>query len=317
MKLANEFIKLPFLFDVNRMKSEIESFTHEQWIPHHQGFKGNYSIPLISVNGESNNLFKGPMAETQELERLPYIKQVISSFDEVCGRSRLMMVEGNSQVPLHCDINSYWYTRVRVHIPIVTNENVLFQCGDKEVHMGEGECWIFDSWKNHRVLNNSLEKRVHLVVDFSGSASFWNLVEKSEVPWLNKPNLQEKFLAFNENSETTIQTEKYNVSQVMLPGEVDYLVKELLDEVNRVETNNEEEVKCFSLILSNFQHNWRSLWATYGMNKSGWQAYHQCRDATYQKAVKVGGNLLLTNKGKAVSMLANCIIDPALNPEII
>jgi hypothetical protein len=53
------------------------------------------------------------------------------------------------------------------------------------------------------------------------------------------------------------------------------------------------------------------------MNKSGWQAYHQCRDATYQKAVKVGGNLLLTNKGKAVSMLANCIIDPALNPEIL
>jgi hypothetical protein len=75
---------------------------------------------------------------------------------------------------------------------------VLFQCGDKEVHIRAGECWLFNSWKNHRVVNNSLERRVHLVVDFSGSADFWNLVEKSEVPSLDKPNLEEKLLTFNE-----------------------------------------------------------------------------------------------------------------------
>jgi hypothetical protein len=298
------------------MKSEIESFANEKWVPHHQGFKGNYSIPLISVNGGSNNLFKGPMKITQSLEQLPYIKQVISSFGEVCGRSRLMMLEGDSQVPLHCDINSYWFTRVRVHIPITTNENVLFQCGDKEVHMRAGECWLFDSWKNHRVVNNSLESRVHLVVDFSGSADFWNLVEKSEVPWLDKPNLEEKLLTFNEKNDAIIQTENYNVSLVMLPGELAYLVAELLHEVNSVKENSIDEIEALTLVLLDFQHNWRALWATYGMNEAGWQAYHQCRDKTYHEAVRVGGKLLLTNKGKAVTMLANCIIDPALNPEI-
>jgi hypothetical protein len=109
-----------------------------------------------------------------------------------------MMFDWDSQVPLYCDINSYWFTRVIVNIPIITNENVLFQCGDKEVHIRAGECWLFNSWKNHRVVNNSLERRVHLVVDFSGSADFWNLVEKSEVPSLDKPNLEEKLLTFNE-----------------------------------------------------------------------------------------------------------------------
>jgi hypothetical protein len=64
----------------------------------------------------------------------------------------------------------------------------------------------------------------------------------------------------------------------MLPGELSYLVAELLHEVNSVKENNIDDIRSFSLVLSNFKLNWRSLWATYVMNKAGWQAYHQCRD---------------------------------------
>lgn len=317
MKLAHEFIKLPFLFDIDQMKKEIDTFIADDWIPHHQGFKGNYSIPLISVNGQSNNLFKGPMKSTSELDKLPYIKQVIASFGEVCGRSRLMMLDGKAEVPLHCDINNYWYSRVRVHIPITTNEDVIFHCGDKQVHMAAGESWIFDSWKNHTVVNSSSKQRVHLVIDFSGSASFWDTVKQSQVPWVNKNSIEDHYLAYTENKTTNIKTENYNVSQVMVPGELSYLIAELLNEVRGVKENDVDTINQFSVVLEQFSHNWRSLWSSYGMNENGWKPYHLCRDHAYQQACKVGSSLVLSNQGKALSMLANCIIEPALNPEII
>lgn len=296
--------------------NEIETFLSHEWIPHHQGFKGNYSIPLISVNGTSNNLFKGPMKPTEQLHKLSYIQQVISSFGEVCGRSRLMMLDGHTEVPLHCDINNYWYSRVRVHIPITTNENVVFHCGDKQVHMAAGECWIFDSWKNHKVVNKSDDKRVHLVIDFSGSAKFWQMIKQSTVPWIEGPPLDESYLAYTDNKHLEITTENYNVSQVMVPGELSYLLGELLAEIKSVEENDINSVNQFSSVLDNFNRDWRSLWSTYGMNKKGWDAYHQCRDRAYKQALSVGMSLKLSNQGQAISMLANCIIDPALNPEI-
>lgn len=259
MKLAHEFIKLPLLFDVKQMQEEIKTFSNVDWVPHHQGFNGNYSVPLISVNGTSNNLFKGPMKPTSELNKLMYIQQIISSFGEVCGRSRLMRLDAGAEVPLHCDINNYWYSRVRVHIPITTNENVVFHCGDKKVHMGEGECWIFDSWKNHTVVNSSNETRVHLVIDFSGSAKFWQMVGQSHVPWLDKPLLGERFLSYNENYSPMIKTENYNVSQVMLPGELSYLLSELFNEINSVSTNDVNTIKEFTSVLNKFSQDWRSL----------------------------------------------------------
>jgi aspartyl/asparaginyl beta-hydroxylase (cupin superfamily) len=168
MKLPHEFYQLPYTFDVSQLTNEVEKFSESDWVTHHEGFQGNSAIPLISVNGEFNNDFKGPMKPTSALEKSPYIKQILASFGEVLSRSRLMRLAPGAQVPLHSDINYHWYKRVRVHIPITTTEQVQFFCHDKQVHMGAGECWIFDSWKLHKVENNSDQYRVHLVVDLAG-----------------------------------------------------------------------------------------------------------------------------------------------------
>ena len=41
--------------------------------------------------------------------------------------------------------------------------------------MAEGECWIFDTWRMHNVLNPTARERIHLVCDTVGSESFWRL----------------------------------------------------------------------------------------------------------------------------------------------
>ena len=76
MKLSQEFIKLPFTFDVEQLTKDIASFDEADWAPHHENFKGNFAIPLLSVNGTKNNFFAGPIKTTQALKTIPYTQQV-------------------------------------------------------------------------------------------------------------------------------------------------------------------------------------------------------------------------------------------------
>ena len=120
-------------------------------------------MPLLSVEGGNNDFFAGPMAETRWLRQSPYLRQVLASFSVVFGRSRLMGLSGGAEVPAHCDINYHWFSRVRIHVPVITFPEVTFHCGDRSLHMAAGEAWIFDNWRPHRVVNPSAQLRVHLV----------------------------------------------------------------------------------------------------------------------------------------------------------
>src|SRR3546814_15174248 len=39
--------------------------------------------------------------------------------------------------------------------------------------MGAGECWIFDTWRRHGVVNTGDVDRIHLVMDTVGGTEFW------------------------------------------------------------------------------------------------------------------------------------------------
>ena len=108
MKLDTEFIKLPLAFEVERMRSEVEAVPESEWRPHPQGHPGNSALPLISRAGNPlDDGVAGTMAPTPNLERCPYLRQVLGAFETVFGRSRLMRLEGNSEATLHVDTNYY------------------------------------------------------------------------------------------------------------------------------------------------------------------------------------------------------------------
>lgn len=310
MKLNKEFYQLPFKFDVEKLQSEIAQFDESEWHPHHEHFRGNLSLPLISVNGGLNNDFKGQMKPTKHLAKTPYIRQIMTNFNEVFGRSRLMRLEPDCEVPLHSDINYHWYKRVRIHIPITTSPDVLFYCGDECINMAQGDTWIFDTWRHHKVVNNSNASRVHLVLDTTGSSRFWDL--------LSEQNQQKEplFIPFIENAPTKIITENFNVQTVMSPGELDYLISELINEIQANTSNAPTVSKEFERILQTFSQEWRQLYSVFGTKQDGWPHYHHLRDATVKGSLKVARELKLSNGDPAIQMLIHCIVDPALNPEV-
>ena len=180
MEFDQPFLQLPWRFDASALSREVASLPDAFWLEHPSGLPGNSAVPLVSVNGEMNHAFDGSMKATEALTSSPYLNQVVSSFGEVVARSRLMRLEPGAKVAEHVDFNYHWVSRVRIHVPIVTDPEVVFYCGDEAVHMKAGESWLFDSWRRHRVVNSSNVRRVHLVIDLAGSSRFWQIVRRAD-----------------------------------------------------------------------------------------------------------------------------------------
>ncbi len=318
MKLEYEFYKLPLRFNVERLSKELGDFEESDWEKHPSDYRGNLAIPLISVNGEINDGFAGPMQMTRFLKQSPYMQQVLASFNSVLSRSRLMRLEGQHDVPLHSDINAHWWSRVRIHIPIVTTPDVLFHCGDQKVHMAPGEAWIFDAWKMHKVVNPSGNTRVHLVIDTAGSPEFWELIDKSEVfssSTCDRVHREPELIPFQSARKVKFKTERFNMPVVMSAGEVDALLEGIVSDVCSVNDSSDEAVKEFIRIVDFFRYKWRSIWSVHGDEKTGWLDYKSLIDKT-NKELFGFTSPLMSNESVASEVMNGRVVSVAFNSDL-
>ncbi len=267
VKLQVPFIQLPLAFDAGVLAAEIDALGEAPWRPHPQGFAGNSMLPLIAVDGDpANEAFAGAMWPTPDLLRCPYLAQAMASFGATLGRSRLMRLSGHAEVTRHADQGYYWSERVRVHVPIVTQPTVRFECGNAAINMAAGECWIFDTWRQHRVLNDAVQARIHLVADTVGGDAFWQLVaqgrghEGPRGPGAWQPRL----VAPQPGAAPALRCEASNVPAVMSPWELKshlgFLFAEAVPHPNLAQLQP---------IVGRFYQRWRGLWAQYGEHPDG------------------------------------------------
>ena len=294
MELNQPFLQLPFLFEVEAMAGEVARLPEAAWLPHPSGLPGNSAVPLIAMNGEPKDGFDGQMAATDVLCESPYLLKVVSSFDEVVARSRLMRLAPGAQVQEHVDFNYHWYSRVRIHVPIVTEPAVRFYCGDDEVHMAAGEAWLFDSWRRHRVINGGTADRVHLVIDIAGSANFWRMVrgvQRASVP--ASPEL----IAYDQHNSLQLKTERFPSAPVMAPGEMSAIVTELLADCSANPDNDPRLLEFYHDLLFDLVHDWRNHWSLHGFMVQGVEGYQALLDRA-RMALKSDPRVLVTQSNK-------------------
>lgn len=266
MQLTAPFFQLPWRFDAARLAAEVAQFTAAEWRPHPQGNPGNTALPFIARRGDPmDDGLAGPMLPTPHLARCPYIAQVMAALDVPLGRSRLMGLDARAEATAHVDTGYYWQQRVRVHIPVVTFPDVQFLCGDASTHMAPGECWIFDTWRVHNVLNPGSAQRIHLVVDTVGSASFWNKVESGGAP------VQVPFDA-GAASTAALRFESHNYPIVMSPTEITSLWAQWMTDA-RAGGGSAEAIAAVDAAVQPVFRDWRAAWAQFGEHSDGWPHY--------------------------------------------
>lgn len=317
MEIARPFIRLPYAFDAGTLAQEVGNLPQEAWMPHPLGFEGNYAVPLVSRGGGDNDDFHGRMAGTRHLEACPYVRQAMSAFGEVLGRSRLMKLAPGCEVSEHIDFNYHWYTRVRIHIPVFTNPEVTFFCDDEHVHMRPGECWIFNSWRPHRVTNAGQEDRIHLVIDAAGSSRFWRKVRRmQEIDAVSDGAAIEAMVErveFEPGRKARIVTEQVNIAPVMSPGELDALTDELVRDFSRNPENDRETIRHYSELLWDLAKDWREVWHQYGYSQSGWPHYQRVIAAAHRQLSADSRAPLTHSNGISVNrVIVHRILKPAL-----
>lgn len=317
MKMDSEFVKLPLTFDVDRMIQETSQFEEGVWQPHPGRHAGNSALPLISYGGLDNDDFSGPMQETPHLQKCEYIRQITANFGEVLGRSRLMRLAGGSEVPIHVDAIYHWHRHVRIHIPIVTNDQVIFHCGTREVNMQAGECWLFDSWRNHKVVNHSEETRIHLVLDTSGSSRFWDIVDNTLAYYRNNGDYPSpQLLDYMPGKQASILLEKYNITPVLSPGEVEGLVEDIIYEMRDNQANDAIKVEALAKQMLRFCKDWRMLYSLFGYEEKGIPQYLSLLKNTKQTLSKMPFDVQVKNGQLSKTILFARVFTAAISPVV-
>ncbi|MBN3817070.1 aspartyl/asparaginyl beta-hydroxylase domain-containing protein [Paraburkholderia sp. Se-20369] len=181
MHLPYKFKKLDIAIDVASIRAEIEQLECP-WGRHGFHETGHDVIPLLSTNGvlfnadgTRNNALVPPFLPTEFLQKMPRTRDIIYSFGIQPQRVRIAKMKVGDIINPHRDLHPNWYNKVRVHIPIDTNEDVRFHVWEMndelraeertDFHMSAGNCWILDTWRVHAVTNFSNVDRTHLIID--------------------------------------------------------------------------------------------------------------------------------------------------------
>jgi LPS sulfotransferase NodH len=312
MRLSRPFHRLAVTFDTERLASEVAQIPASAWVQHPNGLTGNSAVRLISLGGGENDDVNGRMSMTPHLRQSSYLRQVLGSFGTVWGRSRLMRLAPGASVPPHADLNYHWFSRVRLHIPIITRPGVIFHCGDESVHMRSGEAWLFDNWRQHRVENPTELERIHLVADTSGSSSFWQFVGRSLTP-----ETAAALVPYVAGREVTPLTEQMELPPVMPPAEVELLIMDLRSElVAQSDARNARSLLSrYHALLDGLCKDWRQIYSLHGESDAGRQDFITLRDSVRVASKQLTADIVMrTNRVNAHNVLDARVLRPMVVP---
>ena len=173
MNTIIQYLKLPFSFNADVMLQEVNAL-QENWLMHYntQDYCGEWkTIPMRSVGGNTNNAAvmhdrDSRYEDTVYLQMCPAIKSTVNSFQCEKTSVRVLNLRPGAIVKEHTDPGlSYEEGEVRIHIPLCTNEGVEFYVLEDVLFPKPGECWYMNFELKHRLSNNGITDRIHLVID--------------------------------------------------------------------------------------------------------------------------------------------------------
>lgn len=160
-------IKLPFQFDAAIIKKELAQFSDSDftdiynpsvalntlWLKHFIVPKGGPDEPIKFYPNEA-------------LKKCPHMLSIFNKFQCQTETFRVHTLDPGASIKPHIDSGySFEHGKVRLHIPIQTNEKVEMLIQGSPVKMKAGECWYCNFNEIHEVHNHSDEPRVHLILD--------------------------------------------------------------------------------------------------------------------------------------------------------
>jgi len=170
----------PMKFDVERMRAEYRMLDSDEWLVHYDPTLSREwkAKLLVSIDGKEVDAESqrgtddySRMKRTELVDRLPYFREILDAFKCPHGRIRILKLAPGAGIDMHRDIRheaaNFALGKVRLHVPIQTNDKVIFHVGGEEIKMAPGRLYYVNFSKLHYVRNDGTEDRIHLVLDLA------------------------------------------------------------------------------------------------------------------------------------------------------
>ena len=162
-------------FDISEIKKIINSFDDEWYLntvrqEAHDDLKQtiSYFLKNYDVKWETSDSYTTEVndkdSEIWKLVR-PIVNDLENIHDGKVGRVMISKLFDGKDIAVHSDPGHYLGVVRRNHVPIETNDGVIFSVAGESVNMKEGECWEINNNKPHSVKNKSKLDRIHLIID--------------------------------------------------------------------------------------------------------------------------------------------------------
>ncbi|AUP80737.1 aspartyl/asparaginyl beta-hydroxylase domain-containing protein [Flavivirga eckloniae] len=189
---SSDRIKLPFTFDIAKMLEECEAlklgqFEYYNVIPLRS--PEHIVDPSLPFPPPADDYADGSWTDwldTPELKKSPYLMSVVDYFrkNTTVTLVRLLRLAPGSVVKEHTDPTLALEVEksvIRLTIPILNNDQVVFYLNNTPVNMQPGECWYLRLSDPHKINNPGDTERINLTIDMIPNDWIRKIIEASEL----------------------------------------------------------------------------------------------------------------------------------------
>jgi len=124
---------------------------------------------FVSGLGDWRTSFARPIWDEWESLIMPVLRAATADYGYANGvfpRIMLARMPAGGVIQPHRDANPAAKWPHKIHVPIQTNDQVLFRLGTETHHIAEGEAAEVNNMGVHAVVNRGPESRIHLIFEY-------------------------------------------------------------------------------------------------------------------------------------------------------
>lgn len=186
MNFAGNFLHLGNV-DIGLLRRQVDELTDQQWAAYelrqnrYEVHRDTQTIGLVfDPDFRHTHPTRLPMLDVFHDAIYPALQFVAGRFENTGKgkalvqefglgyfiRTTLVRLKAGGAIDPHQDNNFSLTHSHRVHLPVITNDRVLFTVGRETTALPAGELFEINNRRLHSVKNDSGEDRVHLILDF-------------------------------------------------------------------------------------------------------------------------------------------------------
>jgi len=168
------YLKLGDAIDVTALSKRIEEIPEARWdesgreklFAVHRDTRSLQLVHFEDFKHETPEFF--PLYDELEDEVRPLVDYISRYYKNNGFVVRMLLAKllAGGKIPHHTDAGYSLLSCHRVHVPLITNDDVTFTVGGERKTMRAGEFWEINNGVDHAVENQGDQDRIHIIIDW-------------------------------------------------------------------------------------------------------------------------------------------------------